>query len=104
MALIKTGDQTARLVTINYGDKSYNIIPGGKDREFTEVPDDVLDLPFVNSLLESGALIARKGTLSNQDGESLEDLQARAEALGIKVDKRWKIGRLKMEIESAESE
>ena len=100
MALIKTGTQTARLVTINYEDSSYDIIPGGKDSEFVEVPDELLDLPFVDALIEDGTLVAKRGQLSKV-GESIDDLRAEAESLGVAVDKRWKVGRLKLEIESA---
>lgn len=100
MALVKTGTQTARLITINYEDSSYNIIPSGKDSEFVEIPDELLDLPFVDALIEDGTLVAKRGQLSKV-GESIDDLRAEAESLGVVVDKRWKVGRLKLEIESA---
>lgn len=102
MALVKTGIQTARLVTINHEDESYDIIPGGKDSEFVEIPDELLDLPFVAALIEDGTLVAKRGQLS-KFGESIDDLRAEAESLGVAVDKRWKAGRLKLEIESAKN-
>ena len=99
MALLKTGTQTARLITINHDGKSYNIIPGGKDSEFVEVPDSALDMSFVVSLIESGDLIGKKGSLST-NSVTIDDLRNEAESLGITVDKRWKTARLQMEIDS----
>lgn len=95
MAIVKSGQQTARLITINHAGKSYDIIPG----DSAQVPNAAVKIPFVQSLISEGSLIVTDVGEDEDDG--LDLLRAQAEALGIKVDKRWKAEKLQAAIEDA---
>ena len=74
----------------------------GDSKEF-EVTPAIYSL--VNAYQEAGELVITSGELVNPDSDaddvSIDELRAEAESLGVVVDKRWKVGRLKLEIESA---
>lgn len=101
MAKLKTGIQTARLIVINFKDEKYNIVPGGETSEFVSVPDDVLELSFVDNLIRKGVLVAALDGESSVPSDNIDELREEAEALGVKVDKRWKASRLRLEIDAA---
>lgn len=98
-------NEAARLITINHlvDDKetSYPILPG--ENPAVEVPDAVAKIDFVKALLKNGDL-RRVGVdeLEADDGEE-DDLNAQAEALGIKVNKTWGETRLREEIAKAQA-
>ena len=74
----------------------------GDSKEF-EVTPAIYSL--VNAYQEAGELVVTSGELVNPDSDAdevpIDELRAEAESLGVVVDKRWKVGRLKLEIESA---
>lgn len=102
-------NEAARLITIKHvvdGElKSYQILPG--DNPAVEVPDAVGKIDFVKALIDSGDLRrADAGEAEVDEGEDDDDievLRAEAEALDIKVDKRWKEDRLREEIAKAQA-
>lgn len=98
-AVIKCGPFTARKITVNITEgESYDFLPGGQDAPPAEVPNYVVDHHFVKTLVANGSLIV----VSNEsDDDGLDLLRAQAEALGIKVDKRWKAEKLQAAIEEA---
>lgn len=108
MAQVKAGPRTARAITINEGDKTYNIVPGGEASEFVDVPDSVVRGKFVQNLINSGDLIVKgykepvKGEDDEED-EKLATLRQEAQSLGLKVDARWKAERLQKEIDEAKA-
>lgn len=107
-------NEAARLITINTmeGERlvQYRILPG--ENPAVEVPESVAKIDFVKALLKNGSL-RRVGSdeLSGadddssdeeqEDGEEIDLLRTEAEELGINVDKRWGINRLKEEIAKA---
>ncbi len=102
MAKVKSGPQTARLITLNDTDgTAYDIVPGGADSVDVEIPNRLAHLPFVQELAKEGQII-----LSDVEPEDdgLDDLRAEAESLGVKVDKRWKEERIQQEIDKAKKE
>ena len=99
-------NEAARLITVNYGGEKIKILPGHNPA--VEVPDEAASLPFVKTLLKSGAL-RRVGSDELEDSEQEEEgeddlaaLVAQAEAIGIEVDGRWKAKRLSAEIAKAQ--
>ena len=104
-------NEAARLITINTLDGErlvqYRILPG--ENPAVEVPDDVAKIDFVKALLKNGSLrrIGNEELIGigeeeeKTEGEEIDLLRAEAEDLGISVDKRWGIGRLKEEIAKA---
>lgn len=108
MAQVKASPRTARAITINEGDKVYNVVPGGEDSEFVEVPDSVVRGKFVQALINSGELIVKgyKEPVKGEDDEEEEKLlklRQEAQSLGLKVDARWKADRLQKEIDEAKA-
>lgn len=98
-------NEAARLITINHKVDgkltSYKLLPG--DNPAVEVPDAVARLDYVKALLKSGSLRrAGEDEVAENEGDELSELVAQAEALGIKVDKRWKEERLREEIAKAQ--
>lgn len=108
MAQVKAGSRTARSITINHGGAKYEIIPGGDNSEFVEVPDEAVKQKFVQHLIDSGELIVKgysepvKGENDEED-EKLINARKEAQSLGIKIDKRWKLDRLQTEIDEAKA-
>ncbi len=108
MAQIKSGARTARPITINHGDKSYQIIPNGDESQFVDVPNDVVKTKFVQHLINSGELIVKgyeepvKGR-DEEEEQRLQSLRQEAQNLGIEIDKRWKAERLQKEIDRAKA-
>lgn len=108
MAQVKSGARTARSITINHGDKKYQIIPNGDNSQFVEVPNDVVKTKFVQNLVDSGELIVKgqeeplKGKDEEEDNR-LATLRQQAQSMGIEVDKRWKLDRLQKEIDEAKA-
>lgn len=102
-AVIKCGPYTARKITVNITEgESYDFLPGGQDAPPVEVPTYVVDHPFVKTLTENGSLIVVSNESDDTD-DDLDLLRAQAEALGVKVDKRWKAEKLQSVIEEATS-
>lgn len=105
-------NEAARLITINTLDGErlvqYRILPG--ENPAVEVPDSVAKIDFVKALLKNGSL-RRVGTEefvgiddeSDDEEESDEKalLIAEAEELGIAIDKRWGIAKIKEAINNA---
>ncbi len=108
MAQVKSGARTARPITINHGDKSYQIIPNGDDSQFVDVPNEVVKTKFVQNLINSGELIVKgysepvKGKDEDEE-ERLRGLREEAQSMGIEVDKRWKADRLQRAIDEAKA-
>lgn len=106
-------NEAARLITINTmeGERlvQYRILPG--ENPAVEVPESVAKIDFVKALLKNGSL-RRVGSDELEgvdlekdelveDSEEIDLLRTEAEELGINVDKRWGINRLKEEIAKA---
>lgn len=101
-AVIKCGPFTARKITVNITEgESYDFLPGGQDAPPAEVPNYVVDHHFVKALVENGSLIVVSNEPDVDADDGLDLLRAQAEALGIKVDKRWKAEKLQAAIEEA---
>ncbi|MHA6160976.1 hypothetical protein ACX3X6_08740 [Pseudomonas sichuanensis] len=102
-------NEAARLITINHMvdgvETSYPILPG--ENPSVEVPDAVVKIDFVKALLKNGDLRRvgadeREADDDEEEGDDIDSLRADAEALGIKVDKRWKEAKLREEIAKAQ--
>lgn len=106
-------NEAARLITINILEGAvvtpYAILPG--ENPAVEVPDSAAQIDFVKALLKNGSL-RRVGPdelgiaeidEQDDDGESDEKAQliAEAEELGVAIDKRWGIAKLKEAIDNA---
>lgn len=99
MAKVKSGAQTARLITLNDTDgKAYDVVPNGPDSAEVEIPNRLANSPFVQALAKDGQVILSD---VGEDEADEDDLRAEAESLGVKVDKRWKADRLQQEIDAA---
>jgi len=108
MAQVKAGPRTARKITINDGNKSYDIIPGGEASATVDVPDSVVKGKFVQQLINSGDLIVTgyKEPVEEDDeeeNEKLIKLREEAQSMGLEVDKRWKAARLQKAIDEAKA-
>lgn len=103
MAQVKAGSRTARPITINHGDKQYEIIPNGDQSQFVDVPNEVVKTKFVQNLIESGDLVVKGYTDPAEEDDKLADLRKEAQSMGIEVDKRWKAERLQKEIDEAKA-
>lgn len=79
------------------------IAPG----ESLTVDDSIVECDFVQNLVKighlqmTGAALLEKDGEEEPEGEEIDLLRAEAEDLGISIDKRWGIGRLKEEIAKA---
>lgn len=79
------------------------IAPG----ESLTVDGSIVECDFVQNLVKighlqmTGAALLEKGDEEEPEGEEIDLLRAEAEDLGISIDKRWGIGRLKEEIAKA---
>lgn len=98
MAQVKTSPNTARVITINHGAQSYEIIPNGKDSQFVEVPDEVLEQQFAKHLIDSGDLIVKASPKAPK-----KDLRAEAKELGIDFDGRTSDATLQKKIDEAKA-
>lgn len=97
MAKVKAGPQTARLITLNDTDGTvYDILPGGDD---VEIPNRLAKGPFVQALTKEGHVVLSSVGEDESEDADIDELRAQAEALGIKVDKRWKAEKLQAAIE-----
>lgn len=100
MAKVKAAPQTARLITINDMDgTAYDILPGG---DGVEIPNRLAHSPFVQALAKEGHVILSDVGEDEPEDADIDELRAQAEALGIKVDKRWKAEKLQAVIEGRE--
>lgn len=100
MAKVKAAPQTARLITINDMDgTAYDILPGGDE---VEIPNRLAHSPFVQALAKEGHVILSDAGEDEPEDADIDELRAQAEALGIKVDKRWKAEKLQAAIEGRE--
>jgi len=108
MAQVKAGPRTARSITINHGNAAYEIIPGGDNSAFVEVPNDVVKSKFVQNLINSGDLIVKgyeepvKGKDEDED-ERLNKLRQEAQSMGLEFDKRMKADTLQKKIDEAKA-
>lgn len=100
MAKVKAAPQTARLITINDMDgTTYDILPGGDE---VEIPNRLAHSPFVQALAKEGHVVLSDVGEDEAEDANIDELRAQAEALGIKVDKRWKAEKLQAAIEGRE--
>lgn len=100
MAKVKAAPQTARLITINDMDgTAYDILPGGDE---VEIPNRLAHSPFVQALAKEGHVVLSDVGEDESEDVDIDELRAQAEALGIKVDKRWKAEKLQAAIEGRE--
>lgn len=100
MAKVKAAPQTARLITINDMDgTAYDILPGG---DGVEIPNRLAHGAFAQALAKEGHIVLTDvGEDEQEEDVDIDELRAQAEALGIKVDKRWKAEKLQAAIEEA---
>lgn len=104
-ATIKNTATCAILIPHAGADLEGLIAPG----DTIEVSEKSLGTDFVKNLIEIGELelvgssiqIVKSDDDEDEEGEELELLRTEAEELGINVDKRWGINRLKEEIAKA---
>jgi hypothetical protein len=79
------------------------IAPG----ESLTVDDSIVECDFVQNLVEighlqmTGAALLEKGDEEEPEGEEIDLLRAEAEDLGIAIDKRWGIAKIKEAINNA---
>lgn len=103
MAKVKAAPQTARLITINDTDgKSYDVVPGGDGSVDVEIPNRLAHSAFVQVLAKEGHVVLSDVGEDESEDADIDELRAQAEALGIKVDKRWKAEKLQAAIEGRE--
>lgn len=103
MAKVKAAPQTARLITINdTDDKSYDVVPGGDGSVDVEIPNRLAHSPFVQALAKEGHVVLSDVGEDESEDADIDELRAQAEALGIKVNKRWKAEKLQVAIEGRE--
>ena len=80
----------------------YHILPG--ENPAVDVPDDLCKSDFVKHMIATGQLLnlgeSPKEIEAGDDGE-VEELREQCKLLGINVDKRWGVERLKAEIDKA---
>lgn len=90
---------SARLLTVNHKGEKYRILPGNNPA--VEVPDAACKSDFVKGLLANGSLmqVAKVETVTEPDER--DELIAELESLGVDVDNRWGVERLKKELEQA---
>lgn len=99
MAKVKAAPQTARLITINDMDgTAYDILPGGDE---VEIPNRLAHSAFAQALAKEGHVVLSDVGEDESEDADIDELRAQAEALGIKVDKRWKAEKLQAAIEEA---
>lgn len=100
MAKVKAAPQTARLITINDMDgTAYDILPGGDE---VEIPNRLVRGAFAQALAKEGHIVLTDVGEDESEDADIDELRAQAEALGIKVDKRWKAEKLQAAIEGRE--
>lgn len=100
MAKVKAAPQTARLITINDMDgTAYDILPGGDE---VEIPNRLAHSAFAQALAKEGHIVLTDVGEDESEDADIDELRAQAEALGIKVDKRWKAEKLQAAIEGRE--
>lgn len=98
-------NHAARLITVNGVSsdgvvESFKVLPGNNPP--TEVPDKYCKSDFVKHLLKAGELSVVQADEEEEDDTA--GLKEQAEALGIKVDKRWGADRIRSEIEKAQTQ
>lgn len=100
MAKVKAAPQTARLITINDMDgTAYDILPSGDE---VEIPNRLAHSAFAQALAKEGHVVLSDVGEDESEDADIDELRAQAEALGIKVDKRWKAEKLQAAIEGRE--
>jgi len=105
MAKVKSGPQTARLITLNDTDgQAYDILPGGEGASEVVIPNRLAKSEFVQALAKQGDIILTEVGEDESENDELDELRAQAEELGVKVDKRWKEDRIQQEIDKAKEQ
>lgn len=92
---------SARLITINVkGEKPVRVLPGNNPA--VEISKAAEKLTFTQLLLKKGALreASQVETVVENDDEK-DQLVADLKELGVEVDSRWGVKRLKAELEKA---
>lgn len=96
MAKIKCSPTCARLIVINHKKQTFSVVPGGKLSKWITVPEEVLSMPFVESLVDNGVLIAGTGVAAEKtEQEELDILRAQCKELGIRYNGKHKVEKLK---------
>lgn len=92
---------SARLITVNSESASTKLKPGSK--EAVKLSKAQAETAFVASLIERGELIEVAGPKVEPAADEKAELIADLESLGVGVDARWGIDRLKKELEEAQA-
>lgn len=97
MAKLKCSPTCARLIIVNtVKDGQFQMIPGGSLSKWVTVPDNVLDMPFVQCLVEEGVLIAGAGSAAEKsEAEEIEALRAECKEKGIRYNGKHKAEKLR---------
>lgn len=97
MPKLKCAPTTARLITVNtkkHG--SFELIPNGAASKWVTVPDEVLDEPFVQCLVDAGILIQGAGVAAEKsEREELEALRAECKEKNIRYNGKHKAEKLR---------
>lgn len=105
MAKLKASSTCRRPIHITYGKETYTIVPGGKASAFVTVPDEVLNLPFVESRIDDGELVVGRSSAEDKTEQSeLEELRQKCKDLGIRYNGKHKAETLRELIEMKEGD
>jgi hypothetical protein len=109
MTILKCAPHTARMIIINIGDEldtNYRLLPGGPDAPAVEVPESVLQIDFVKSLIKLGDIVvvhqfADEEPEVEMAGVDIDSLRKQCDLLGIEYTRKWDEAKLQMAIDAA---
>lgn len=109
MAILKCAPHTARMIIINIGDEldtNYRLLPGGPDAPTIEVPESVLQIDFVKSLIKLGDIVVVHQFADEEPADEMTTahidlLRAKCDGLGIDYTSRWGATKLQQAIDAA---
>lgn len=109
MTILKCAPHTARMIIINIGDEmetNYRLLPGGPDAPAIEVPESVLQIDFVKSLIKLGDIVvvhqfADEEPADEMMGVDIDTLRKQCDLLGIDYTPRWGAAKLQQAIDAA---
>lgn len=98
-------NKSARLITINGGEESFDILPGNNPS--VEVPNELCDGDFAKALIECGDLVVESdedASSSEYDGFEKKDLVELCEEKGIEVKVKDTAKKLIAKLEAHDAE
>ena len=109
MTILKCAPHTARMIIINIGDEldtNYRLLPGGPDAPAIEVPDSVLQIEFVKSLIKLGDIVVvhqfiDEEPIGEMAGVDIDSLRKQCDLLGIDYTPKWGATKLQQAIDAA---